>query len=55
MRENLLLFGIPEGRPQEKCEILIKKLFVNHLEMPEAKSMLKDRAHRLRRSRRNKT
>ena len=55
MRENLLFYGIPEGGPQENCEILIKELCVNHLEMPEAQSMLIDRAHRIGPSKPNKT
>ena len=34
---------------------MIKELCVNHLEMPEAQSMLIDRAHRIGPSRPNKT
>ena len=55
MRENLLFYGIPEGGPQQNCEILIKELCVNYLETPEAKSMLIDRVHRIGPSRPNKT
>ena len=55
MRENLLFYGIPEGGPQENCEILIKEHCVNHLEMPEAQSMLIDRVNRIGFSRPNKT
>ena len=55
MRENLLFYGIPEGGSQANCETLIKELCVNHLEMPEAQSMLIDRAHRIGPSRPNKT
>ena len=47
MRDNLLFYGIAEGGEHENCERLIKQVCVEQLQMPEAKDMLIDRAHRM--------
>lgn len=54
MRDNLLFYGIDEGGEHENCERLIKEVCINHLQMPEAKDMLIDRAHRVGAMKNNK-
>ena len=55
MRENLLFYGIEEGGEHENCERLIKQVCVDKLQMPEAETMLIDRAHRIGIRKPNKT
>ena len=47
MRDNLMFYGIPEGGHNENCEALVKQLCVETLEIPEARSMIFDRVHRV--------
>ena len=47
MRENLLFYGIPEVGENENCEQLVKQLYTDKLNLPEAKDFLMDRVHRV--------
>ena len=45
-RNNVVIYGVPEGAEGEDCIVFVKKLFVDHMDMPEAEDWEIERAHR---------
>ena len=47
MRENVLFYGLPEGGEHENCEQLVTQLYVEKLEIQEARNVVFDPVHRV--------
>ena len=47
MRDNLMLYGIPEGGDHEDCEMLVKELCETTLKMGQAYNLKFDQVHRV--------
>ena len=47
MRDNLLFYGVPEGGDAENCELLIKTVMSEKLNVTDTQSIVLDRVHRV--------
>ena len=47
MRDNLLFYWVPEGGDAENCELLIKTVMSEKLNVPDTQSIVLDRVHRV--------
>ena len=47
MRDNLLFYGVPEGGNTENCELMIKNVMAEKLNIPDVHTIMFDRVHRV--------